>query len=373
MRQRQEEKMIVREVRTEADRDLFLSLPGSLYQPHESMQDMVTERRILTGRHVLSDEVKVSAWIVTAGRTEILARCMLFDYDGDEAAYLGFFECVEDETVCRRLLERMDEEARRLHKRSICGPLNLSFWIGYRFKTDHFDRPFTSEPYNRPYYARFWQNCGFGIADRYISNEYGRIPADYFHTKHKKRLDWICSQGYHISHPRWWNFGRFLRLIYQAISDLYSGFPGYRPIGWKAFRRLFGGLRFVLERDMVLIVQQGGKLAGFTVALPDYGNLLQQPFSAAFVKELIKQRRKPQRYIVLYMGVYPQHVGLGSAMAELIKETLYHKGAQSVGALIHEGKATGSYFKELQTGSRQYVWMEKSLLNIDPIGGLNEE
>ncbi|MDO5100422.1 MAG: hypothetical protein Q4D52_02495 [Eubacteriales bacterium] len=353
--------MIVREVRTEADRDLFLGLPGSLYRPQESMQDIGTERRILNGTHVLSAEARASAWLVTTETEKALARCMLIDYADDEAAYIGFFECVEDEAVCRLLLAGMEEEGRRLGKRFLRGPLNLSFWIGYRFKIDHFDRPFTSEPYNRPYYAPFWQSCGFTVADRYISNEYGQIPAAYFQTKHKKRLDRIRTQGYRISHPHWWNFGRSLRLIYRAISDLYSSFPGYRPISLPAFRKLFGGLRFVLDRDMVLLVQKDGEPVGFTVALPDYGNLLQQPLSVSFIKRLIRMRRKPKRYIVLYMGVYPQHVGLGSAMAELIKETLHLKKAESVGALIHEGKATGSYFRELQKDSRHYVWLEKPL------------
>ncbi|MDD7267745.1 MAG: hypothetical protein SPL15_06755 [Lachnospiraceae bacterium] len=357
-----EEGLIVKLVKTAAEQALFLALPGRLYSRDDIMQDRKSERDILQGRHVLLAGAEVSAWMVTTvAGDRILARCLLTSFADDELAYIGFFECVERLAVCRLLLTQMEDEARRLGKQGLKGPLDLSFWLGYRFKVDAFDRPYTSEPYQKSYYADFWQACGYLVHERYVSNEYRQIPADYRHPKHSLRLKQMGERGYVFRHPHWWNFTRCLRDIYRMLTDLYSDFPGYRPITWPAFRTLFGGLRFVIDSAMVIVAYQKGQAAGFTVALPDYGNLLPQPFSLSFLRRLMRRKKDAKRYIILYMGVYPEHLGLGPAMAELIKQELRSRGATSVGALIREGKVTGNYFKDLQVASRHYVMLEKQL------------
>ena len=150
---------------------MFLALPKALYPREKRTQDTKGERAILQGTHPLSSEFTVRAYLaVDDAGTSPKGRCVLTYYDDDPAAYVGFFECVEDLDVCRALLTAAEEQARADGKEKLTGPLDASFWIGYRFKTENFDEHFTGEPDNLPYYPDFWEACGFTVAEQYYSN-----------------------------------------------------------------------------------------------------------------------------------------------------------------------------------------------------------
>ena len=153
----------------------FLALPKALYPRERRTQDTKAERAILNGTHPLSGEFTVRAYLAVDDGASPQGRCVLTYYPDDPAAYVGFFECVEDLDVCRALLSAAEAQARADGKEKLVGPLNASFWIGYRFKVENFDEHFTGEPDNLPYYADFWEACGFTVSERYYSN-YLRSP-----------------------------------------------------------------------------------------------------------------------------------------------------------------------------------------------------
>lgn len=145
----------------------FLALPKTLYPRERRTQDTKAEKAILNGTHPLSGEFTVRAYLAVDDGASPQGRCVLTYYPDDPAAYVGFFECVEDLDVCRALLSAAEAQARADGKEKLVGPLNASFWIGYRFKVENFDEHFTGEPDNLPYYADFWEACGFTVSERY--------------------------------------------------------------------------------------------------------------------------------------------------------------------------------------------------------------
>ena len=63
----------------------------------------------------------------------------------------------------------------------------------------------------------------------------------------------------------------------------------------------------------------------------------------------------------MYLGVEKEHLGLGRALAESMKEQLKSNRATSIGALIKSGNANKVYFKELIAKEYHYVLYNKSL------------
>ena len=55
---------ICREVETEKEKELFLSLPQKLYTEYILTQDMTLERQILNGTHPLSKDFTIKPYIV---------------------------------------------------------------------------------------------------------------------------------------------------------------------------------------------------------------------------------------------------------------------------------------------------------------------
>lgn len=347
--------------RTAFDR-MFLALPKDLYPRETRTQDTKAERDILNGTHPLSGEFTVRAYLaVDDTGTSPQGRCALTYYDDDPAAYVGFFECVEDLAVCRALLDAAEVQARADGKEKLVGPLNASFWIGYRFKTANFGEHFTGEPDNLPYYPDFWEACGFTVAEQYYSNYLRSPTADDPSEKWEKRLQRALDKGYEIRTLERGKFDETLRDIYRMLVRLYAKFPAFKLISEEQFVALFGSLRYVIDRDCVLLGYKDGVLAGFFVCIPNYGWMVDGDLSLRDLPAILKVRNDCKEYVILYIGVDRKHLGLGGAFAQTIREIGQNKGAGSIAALIHEGNSSGVFFRELTTHSAHYVLLEKPL------------
>ena len=341
---------------------MFLALPKALYPREKRTQDTKGERAILHGTHPLSSEFTVRAYLaVDDAGTSPKGRCVLTYYDDDPAAYVGFFECVEDLDVCRALLTAAEEQARADGKEKLTGPLDASFWIGYRFKTENFDEHFTGEPDNLPYYPAFWESCGFEVAERYYSN-YLRSPTpDDPSEKWEKRLKKALERGYEIRTLERRTFDETLRDIYRMLVRLYAKFPAFKLITEEQFTALFGSLKYVVDYECVLLGYKDGELAGFFVCVPNYGTLVDGDLSLRDLPAILRIRRNCKEYVILYIGVDRKHLGLGGAFAQTIRQIGQNKGAGSIAALIHEGNGSGVFFRELTTHTARYVLLEKAL------------
>ncbi len=339
----------------------FLALPKALYPRERRTQDTKAERAILNGTHPLSGEFTVRAYLAVDDGASPQGRCVLTYYPDDPAAYVGFFECVEDLDVCRALLSAAEAQARADGKEKLVGPLNASFWIGYRFKVENFDEHFTGEPDNLPYYADFWEACGFTVSERYYSN-YLRSPTPEDPSeKWEKRLQRALDKGYEIRSLERGKFDEALRDIYRMLVRLYAKFPAFKLITEEQFTALFGSLKYVVDYECVLLGYKDGELAGFFVCVPNYGTLVDGDLSLRDLPAILRIRRNCKEYVILYIGVDRKHLGLGGAFAQTIRQIGQNKGAGSIAALIHEGNGSGVFFRELTTHTARYVLLEKAL------------
>ncbi len=339
----------------------FLALPKALYPRERRTQDTKAERAILNGTHPLSGEFTVRAYLAVDDGASPQGRCVLTYYPDDPAAYVGFFECVEDLDVCRALLSAAEAQARADGKEKLVGPLNASFWIGYRFKVENFDEHFTGEPDNLPYYADFWEACGFTVSERYYSN-YLRSPTPEDPSeKWEKRLRRALDKGYEIRSLERGKFDEALRDIYRMLVRLYAKFPAFKLISEEQFTALFGSLKYVVDYECVLLGYKDGELAGFFVCVPNYGTLVDGDLSLRDLPAILRIRRNCKEYVILYIGVDRKHLGLGGAFAQTIRQIGQNKGAGSIAALIHEGNGSGVFFRELTTHTARYVLLEKAL------------
>ncbi len=339
----------------------FLALPKALYPRERRTQDTKAEKAILNGTHPLSGEFTVRAYLAVDDGASPQGRCVLTYYPDDPAAYVGFFECVEDLDVCRALLSAAEAQARADGKEKLVGPLNASFWIGYRFKVENFDEHFTGEPDNLPYYADFWEACGFTVSERYYSN-YLRSPTPEDPSeKWEKRLQRALDKGYEIRSLERGKFDEALRDIYRMLVRLYAKFPAFKLITEEQFTALFGSLKYVVDYECVLLGYKDGELAGFFVCVPNYGTLVDGDLSLRDLPAILRIRRNCKEYVILYIGVDRKHLGLGGAFAQTIRQIGQNKGAGSIAALIHEGNGSGVFFRELTTHTARYVLLEKAL------------
>lgn len=358
--------IVLRGISEEIKND-FLNLPNKIYEKESCPQDYKTEQQILNGTHVLIKDIQVMpfvAYMQFGAKLVEMSRCLVTFYENDTKAYLGYFESIDNTEICKELFKEIEKYAKENGKIALVGPVDASFWIRYRFKykSDYiFEDTFTSEPYNKDYYVKIWQECGFNIDNVYKSNMYRHVQKEDSSEKHVKRLNEMLAKGYEIKTSSFRTFNKDLVEIHRLITKLYSSFPLYKDISLNQFKKLFGYLKYILNYSMVKLVYKDGQVVAFAVNLPDYGTLSNGKVTLMKLLKILKIRKHPKRYILLYMGVDGAHLGLGSALAEDIKNELYRQGCASIGALIHEGKATNNYYKNLIVGSSSYVTLSKEM------------
>lgn len=342
-------------------RKAFLALPAALYPPDRLPQKKSAERAILSGRHPLSGEFEIIPIVTLNEREAPLCRCLLTLYPGEDVGYVGFFESVGDPESARMTLNQAERLAARHGRTRLIGPLNASFWIGYRMKISRFDRTYTLEPYNREGYLSLWESAGYAVTDRYYSTLM-RIPQrEDSSMKCRQRLELIEKRGCTITAPTKRTFSRNLEEIYDLMIRVYAHFPTFRPISRDKFCHMFASLRHVLDFDMVKLAYREGRLVGFCVCVPDYGGLLHRDVGLVDLPKIRRIRRNPPGFVLLYTGIDPKEAGLGSALAECVKQELVKRKLPSVSALIHEGTVTGAYYRELAEGRIDYVLLEKRI------------
>lgn len=338
----------------------FIMLPKKLYRKEELVQDEKTERQLLAGEHILSRYFKVYPVIVLDEHNDIAARCVVTVYpELKDTAYFGYFECIDDADAARAAVDRADSLARKLGRTKLVGPVDCSFWIRYRLKADHFGRPYTCEPYNKDYYLRLLTDCGFGVCGEYISNKFPPVPSGEKNEKFAELLKDFSERGIRLENSTPETFDKCLKEVYHMMSELYSGFQTYSEITEDEFCELFFPLRYVVDHSMVRMAYDHDKPVGFFVSVPDFGNAFCGRMTPAKLMRIVNVKRHPKCYIMMYMGADSDHHGLGKAMSESIRETLSVNGAESVSALIRQGKVNSGYYAHLTEYQYRYVLLER--------------
>ena len=337
----------------------FIRLPGQLYKAGENMENPNEVKKLLLGIHPLSKYFSLQKFLIYDGDRAV-GRFVITVYPEDDTAYIGFFECVNDSATAEFLFRMAKDYAVSLGCKRVTGPVNASFWIGYRLKINLFERkPYTGEPYNKDYYLRLFQENGFQVCQHYTSNSYDKVDA--LETLYDDRYLEFLKKGYRIISPSIREYDKVVGELYRLITDLYSDFPVYKDLSFEDFARVFSDYRHIINMSMVKMAYYEGRAVGFFVSVPDYGNAVYHLRSLPNLVKLFTTKRRPRRYVMLYMGVDREHRGLGKALAGSIIEELKKSGLPSIGALARDGKPTQKYGESHIEMQYEYVLLEKAL------------
>ena len=339
----------------------FTKLPTIIYGSDDNMEDPDSMKKILLGEHPLSKYFKLDKFLVFDDEDKVKGRFCITTYEGDKTAYFGFFECVNDKDVAKFLFEKAYGFCKENNYEKMQGPVDASFWIKYRLKINKFETPYTGEPYNKDYYFELFKDNGFEVKEHYTSNAFRAVDESYVNEVFEERFKAFEASGYEIRSPKEEEFGEAIDDVYRLVTDLYSDFPIFKDVRREDFREVFMSYKQIMNMSMTKLAYFNGKAVGFYVSIPDYGNLLYHTKNPINIAKILKTKKKPQRYVMLYMGVDQNHRGLGKALTYAIMKELMASGLPSIGALIRDGKINQKYASEDITDVYEYVLLEREI------------
>lgn len=340
--------------------DKFLMLSRKLYTKNDNMENPEDIRKLLLGTHPLNKYFKLYKFIIL-DNNDIVARFVITVYPDDSNGYIGLYECINDDNVSRFLFDEAYKFVKEKKLKSIVGPVDCSFWNKYRLKINLFDkRPYTGEPYNKDYYFKQFCDNGFKVIEHYTSNIYAVVSDDYSNAKFEEHFREFNEAGYSIISPKIDEYEKIIDELYYLLSDLYSDFPIYKSIELDDFRAIFYSYKSIINLNMIKLAYYKDKMVGFFISLPNYNNIVYH-LNFFNILKILKLKKNPKEYVLLYMGVDKEHRGLGKALASSIVEELRNSKLPSIGALARDGKLTQNYADDLISTRYEYVLLERKI------------
>lgn len=338
----------------------FINLPKKLYSNKNNMENSKQMEKLLLDKHVLSKYFHLDKFLIYKYK-KVVGRFCITSYENDECAYIGFFECIDDKSVAKYLFDVAYKFAKEKGYKKIIGPVDASFWIKYRLKINMYNYlPYTDEPYNKKYYYNLFLENNYVVVEHYTSNRFPVITKEYYNGKFEERFKSFTEKGYKIVSPNLVDYDKMIIDLYYLITELYSDFPIYKNLSLEDFKEIFKDYRFIIRAEMIKMAYFENETVGFYISIPNYYNKVYH-LNLINLLKLLRIKKKPKEYVMLYMGVKKEHTGLGKALIGAIEEELKKNKLPSIGALARDGKITQKYGEELVKEKYEYVLMERKI------------
>ncbi len=339
------EPLCIRPVRSRRERREFLELPRRLYAGDTRwVPPLGSMEAALAGfaPHPFHAQNEVQCYVAVrngqvAGRIAAIDNRQHHAYHKERLACFGFFECIDDAAVARRLLDAVRRWASGRGLKRLRGPLSPSINYQAGLLVDGFDRDTAFlTPYNPPYYGTLLEQCGLTKAHDLLAFRADRSMA----AEALPRLERVARRltarlGVQIRPLRRWGRRADLAAFLRIVNESLAGHWGFVPLSSAELNWLARGLRWLLDPELVVGAEVDGQLVGVALAIPDYGPRLQELQGRLFplgLVRLLAAKRRLRRCRVIAANVLPRYVrsGLGVMLTHAIVSKALAWGAQEL-------------------------------------------
>ncbi|MDQ7794773.1 MAG: N-acetyltransferase [bacterium] len=282
----------------------FLRLPWQLYRGDPNwvpplLRDM---RAIVAGANPLRQAGPMELFLArdgvrVVGRLAVGANETINRSKGTRDGYFTLFECAEDYSVARALLDTGLAWLRERGYVQVKGPVSPTWGDDYRgLLVEGFDSPpVLLNSYNPPYYAEFLERYGFEKAEDLYAYRYDLGPAP---ERYRRVVDYAMRKfRYRVDRLQLGDLEREIRAIKQVLDEaMPREWPDLTPPRLEELRAMARRLRPLAVPEFIYIARSGaGDPIGFNLALPDYNQVLRhldgRLFPLGWLKFLWHRRR----------------------------------------------------------------------------------
>ncbi len=244
-----------------------------------------------------------------------------------DTAKVGFIESEEDPLGFRFLWDEVERAARDLGAKKIKGPINLHFFVSYRWKTWGQGKAFYGEPSQLPYYPELFSAVGMKLCKTWdtfripfwrSSRQYGEIRAAK-RPEHRLRIRGVVMA----------RFDEEMAIIHRLFSETFHQMPEFEPIPLETFKKLYAGFRHIISPLFAFIIEHDGKPVAFCINFMDPQALLMQyhgwkknlPARLLQMWLWLRLKLNFNRLLIMYVGRLPapdgqEYKGIQSLVAK---------------------------------------------------------
>jgi len=266
------------------DRRRFQRFPWALYAGDRNwVPPILSQERLLLGwgRHPFFANAEMIT-LLAERRGKVTGRVAVFvnnvhnrKYE-EKRGFFGFFECVDDIAVARRLF---DAGRAWLTERGMTewrGPVNPSLNYSCGLLIDGFDSPPTFlMTYNAPYYGGLIEACGFAKSQDLYAYEMDVALLARLVDRYKPAV-MSSLEGDDIS-IRQMDPSRLdeeIKTYLEIYNRALDGTWGFTPLQEGEVKQIAADLRHIIAPEFAAFAMSGGKTVGAVLALLDYNQII---------------------------------------------------------------------------------------------------
>ena len=336
----------VRPVRSRRELRAFIRLPWRLYSGSANwVPPLISERRrhLDRRRNPFFEHAEAEyflAWRGEPGRGEPVGRISahvdhrLNEFQGNRWGLFGFFESERDPAVARALLDAAEAWLRPRDRDRMLGPLDFSTNHESGLLVEgHELMPQILENWHHPYYRELLEGAG-------LTKAMDLFKWEILYSDRAKMLPVIDElaerlepeHGIRLRRMRKRDFEDEIRRFMEVYNEAWSRNWGFVPLTDAELSHLAKELRPVLDEDFACVAETAdGQVAGVSLSLPDYNQVLAQLngrlLPLGWLKAL-RARSRIDEIRVFALGVKPefQHTGVAAALYRDVWEACRRRG-----------------------------------------------
>jgi GNAT superfamily N-acetyltransferase len=209
------------------------------------------------------------------GRIVAIRNDAHIDFTGERAGFFGFFECINDSSVCMALTDSVKKWLRRQNLHIMRGPMNFSTNEECGLLIEGFgEPPMIMMPYNHPYYKDLLDGCGLRKAKdlfAYIIEIPERLPDKIYRVAEIARKNGIVVRPINMKH-----FRGELTTFKKIYNSAWQRNWGFIPMTDEEIDYMAGKLKQIIISELTFIAEYKGEPVGFMMLLPDFNYILKR-------------------------------------------------------------------------------------------------
>lgn len=312
----------IRKVENDSDKNQFINLPWKIYKDYPNWVPPLkfdVKNNLNPNKNPFFNHAKVELYLAEVegrlvGRIAAIVNDNHNNFYKDKVGFFGFFECINDTRVSRALFDKAYEFLKSHGMDTMRGPVNPSTNDECGLLVDSFDSPpVMLMTYNPEYYIKLFEDYGLAKAKDLLALY---IPKEVINnTKKMEQLERISNmvmkrENIKIRNVDLKDFDNEVQRVREVYNNAWQDNWGFVPMTEDEFKYIAKTLKAVVDKDFVVFAEVEGKTIGFSLALPDFNQVLKHLNGSLFpfgLFKLLYYKNKIDLLRVIIMGVNKEY------------------------------------------------------------------
>lgn len=310
-------------VESEEERKQFIEFPYKHYAEDQYWVPplKIEQKKLIdTEKNPFFNNAEIELFLVyqndeLVGRIAAIIDHRYNDYHNSKTGFFGFFECINRERTANLMFRVAEDWLRTRGMEEMMGPANPGMMDEIGILVDGFQKyPSILMPYHKEYYDTLLKSVGLEKSMDLLTYEVNQDNVD--RERMNRAVDIVKRRipGIRIRKIRLNKIKDEIKIIQQIFNAAWKENWGFIPLSEAEFEYLAKDLKLIVDDNFAHIAEDNGRPVAFSVALPDYNQILKDmngkllPFG--FLK-ILWNRKNISRVRTALMGVIPEYQGKG--------------------------------------------------------------